>query len=360
MLSFIYITCRKSPKLEWFIDSLYNQVEECGYDPANIQIVVVDFELQYDDSRRTFVSDIIKNRFDFVHVEPKPSLIQGKHKITKKNYFAASIPRNTGICYAKYEYLLFIDDLSVLLPGSFKHIIELSENKMVMAFSYKKVFDLSVVDGNIKTVREHSSGIDSRWQLCNENTVKVSGSQFFGYGAAPLDVLLSVNGYDEICNTMGGEDYNIGIRLEKCGYSIFYTNKVIFYESEELADQGNVFIQRDPVLRSNDYTNLMRKYNIVRRAVPDGTTDLSHLLLDMVCTRDKIWTEGNNFNLRDLRVKILNGELFENTDTEYSLDGVHYSEIENPLIETAPPEPDIVLNNIIKPTINKKFIWNRI
>jgi hypothetical protein len=190
MLTFIYITCRKDPKFEWFVDSLYNQILEAKFDPSKIQFVIVDYELQYDGTRKQIITDIIKNRFEFVHVEPKPSSIQGKYKITSKDYFACSIPRNTGICYAKYKYLFFIDDLCVLSPGSFKHMLEYATKNIVVGFSYKKVFELSVDNGEIKHCREHPGGIDSRLTHINPTFSKISGGQLFGYSASPLDCLL--------------------------------------------------------------------------------------------------------------------------------------------------------------------------
>ena len=309
MLSFIYITCRKDPKIEWFIDSLYNQVMDEGFDLSKIQIVIVDYELQYDESRRELFNQIIRGRFEYVHVEPKPSLIQGKHKVTSVNYFAASIPRNTGICYAKYNYLLFIDDLGVLYPNSFKYMLEYAYKNMVVGFSYKKVYDLSVDNGMITKCREHDGGIDSRIKYFDKDLNKISGTSLFGYSASPLESILKVNGYDEIHSTLGGEDYNYGIRLEKTGTPIYYSKKVLFYESEDFADQGNVFIRRDPLLSDENYKNIMKKYNIVKRWDPNGRKDLSHLLLDLL-TRDKYWAEGNDYNLKELREKIQNGEEF--------------------------------------------------
>ncbi len=44
MLTFIYSTCRKEPKFEWFVDSLHNQVVDCKLDANKIQIVMVDFD----------------------------------------------------------------------------------------------------------------------------------------------------------------------------------------------------------------------------------------------------------------------------------------------------------------------------
>ena len=125
MISFVYITCRKDPKLEWFIDALYNQIKINNFDINKIQIVIVDYELQYDKDnlRKYMIEKIINNRFDFIHIPPKPSNIQGIYKLTKINYFSCSLARNTGICYVKYDYVAFIDDLSTFEEGSFDLIL---------------------------------------------------------------------------------------------------------------------------------------------------------------------------------------------------------------------------------------------
>jgi hypothetical protein len=90
------------------------------------------------------------------------------------------------------------------------------------------------------------------------------------------------------------------MRIEKLNIPIFYSRNVIFYESEDLSDQGNVFLRRDPLLEPDVYSNLLKKYNIPQRWVPNARTDISHFVLDLL-TRNKSWTEGNNYNLTDLR-----------------------------------------------------------
>jgi hypothetical protein len=262
MISFVYITCRKDPKLEWFINALYNQIVENNFDITKIQIVIVDYELQYDkdNSRRDMIKNILNDRFDFIHIPPKPSNIQGIYKVTKINYHACSIPRNTGICYVKYDYVVFVDDLSIFEEGSFAEIVKCCTLKIVVAFAYKKVYELSVVDGKIVSKTEHPGGIDSRWNG-GDRFRQIGGSQMYGYSASPLSVILQVNGYDEICNTMGGEDYQYGMRVEKLNIPIYYNRNVVFYESEELADQGNIFIRRDPLISEELYLFLMNKYN---------------------------------------------------------------------------------------------------
>jgi hypothetical protein len=308
MLTFIYSTCRKNPKFEWFIDSLYNQVVECNFDSSKIQIVLVDFDLQYDSSRIEHFKSIINNRFELTHVECKPCAYQGKYKLTSINYHTCSTPRNTGICYAKYDYLFFIDDLCVLKPGSFKHMVDYAKQRIVVNFSYKKVYDLSVENGKIKTIRETASGTDSR--LSGPAFRQIPGTMFYGYSGCPLEEMLKVNGFDEICSSMGGEDYQCGMRLQIAGVKLYYSTNVMFYESEEYADQGNVFIRRDPLLSPEVYSQLLKKYNITKRYV-EGRTDLSHFILDLL-TRNKSWSEGNDYNLSDLRNKILQGGSFNN------------------------------------------------
>ena len=313
MISFIYITCRKYPKLEWFIDALYNQASEIKFDINKIQIVIVDDVLQYDENncRKDMINKIINNRFDYIHIPPKPSNIQGKYKLTKINYHACSIPRNTGICYAKHNYIAFIDDLSTLEESSFKEIIKCATSNIVVGFGYKKVYNLSVINGKIITKTEHEGGIDSRLKI-GKNYRKISGSQLYGYNAAPLSVILKVNGYDEFCNTMGGEDYHYGMRIDKLNIPIYFNGNVIFYESEEISNEENVFIRRDPLLTKEVYINLMTKFNISKRYDINGRYDLSHFVLDSL-TRDKSWTEGNDYNLAELRNKIQNGGEFNNT-----------------------------------------------
>jgi glycosyltransferase involved in cell wall biosynthesis len=306
MITFIYTTCRKLPKFDWFVDSLYNQVIEEKYDVSKIEIVMVDFELQYDADRKQIMSEIVKDRFNFVHVEPMPSEWQGKHKICSQNCFSASLARNTGVCYASGSYVFFIDDLSVLEPGSFKHMVEYANQNIVVAFAYKKVWDLEVENGKITKKRETPGGTDSRIAQLSDFQ-KIGGCQLYGYSGSPLSVLLSVNGYDEICNSVAGEDYHYGMRIEKLSIPIYYSKFVIFNESEDLANQGNVFLRRDPLVSNEQYVELMKKYNIPYRFDANGRTDISHLILDMLI-RNKSWTEGNNYTLKDLREKVKNGE----------------------------------------------------
>jgi hypothetical protein len=225
------------------------------------------------------------------------------------NCFSASSARNTGVCYVKHPYIIFVDDLSVMAPGSFPHLIQYAIEGKTVGFSYRKVFDLAVDNGTITKMREHDGGVDSRDYIDGSFT-RMAGGQFYGYASISLNTLLKVNGYDDICSSHGYEDLDCGIRLEKLGEPIYYSKNVRFYETEDITDDGGIsFHRRDPILSDEKYAELLGKFNITKRWDPNGRTDLSHLLLDML-TRDKTWTEGNDYNLSELRNTILGGGSF--------------------------------------------------
>jgi hypothetical protein len=179
-------------------------------------------------------------------------------------------------------------------------MIEYANQNIVVAFAYKKVWDLEVQNGTITNKRETQAGTDSRWNQGPEFR-RIGGTQLYGYNGTPLEFILRINGFDEKHNGVGYEDLDYGHRLEKCSIPIFYSRHVVFYESENLADQGNSFLRRDPLLTPEEYQNLMKKYNVPKRLDPNGRTDISHLFVDMLLMRNKSWTEGNNYNLIDLR-----------------------------------------------------------
>jgi nucleoside-diphosphate-sugar epimerase len=109
--------------------------------------VFVSTNKVYGDNPNKIRMQELEDRFEFVHVSPMPSAYQGKNKLSKLNYFCCSIARNTGVCYAKYPYIAFIDDLSVMGNGSLHEIVNCANKNIVAAFAYKKVFNLEVEDG---------------------------------------------------------------------------------------------------------------------------------------------------------------------------------------------------------------------
>lgn len=315
-ITFVYVTCREYPHIEWFIDSLYNQYNDIkNKNELRIQIVIVDYKLQYGDNygseRRENVKNIIQDKFEYIHVVPLPDAGQGLHKLVKINMFSASLARNTGLCYAKYSYICFIDDLSCMDLGALNGIIECANKKIYVGFFYIKAFDLVIENGKIKS--HGYCNIDTRKNIYPANTLSQScGEHLYGYGAGPLDGMLQVNGYDQITDGIGMEDVHYGYRIQKIGNKIFYHSGIIFYESEDNADNGSEFKRYDPLLTKEIYFKQLSRFGCQSsgRWDPKGRFDCSHLLLDLL-KRNKFISEGNQYVISDLRDKIKNNQPIE-------------------------------------------------
>ena len=327
MISIIYSTCRNRPRIELFLDSLYYDIIREKVDISLFQIVIVDFYLQYDESRKELFNKINNNRFDIVHVSSKPSPWQGPHRITSKNMFCASIPRNTGICYAKYDYIMFMDDNGYMKPGSLKYILDYANKNLTIAFGYQYVGSIEYTENGLKYEELENNGkIDVRISQ-GDKFRKLHGSQMYGHCAMPLKNVLFVNGYDETCNGLGYEDYQFGIRLMNANVDIFFSSYVLFYETKNI-EPSEHFLRVDFLLEDSHYENLMKKYNITNRWHRPGSKHLSYFMLDML-TGGYYFSYGNDYNLKELRDVIQKGGSFslpkvENNKTFY---GVYLKDI---------------------------------
>ena len=107
MISIIYSTNRLDPKFEWFRDALRQQVVNRGHEP--VEVIVVD----YVTPQPRFEPKI----YPHFHITPKPSIYQGPDRKTKTEFFAPSNARNTGAIRSSGDYLVFVDDVSIPMPG---------------------------------------------------------------------------------------------------------------------------------------------------------------------------------------------------------------------------------------------------
>lgn len=232
-LTVCYMTNRKDCRIEWLFDSLHR---ELAGNYENIKIVIVDFWCDGSFERMSHIMRNAPANAKVVHVPVKPNVWQGKHRLTKENYFAASNARNTAICLAEDGWIAFVDDLSVLLPGWLEAVRRgMAENYIVLG-AYKKVKDLVVDHGNVASFTPFPPGVDSRLNgLDLAKAHHVDGGWMFGCSVAgPVEAFLQINGFDEDCDSLGSEDYIAGIMLEKAGYKLMYDPRMMTYESEEL------------------------------------------------------------------------------------------------------------------------------
>lgn len=247
-LTIAYMTCRKNPRFDWFYQSLKR---ECSGDFSGIDILVVDF----------YAGEVGRKKELGIHhfnksiklVEPKPCVWQGKNRLTKENWFAASNSRNTALCYAKDGWIAYVDDLSVLLPGWLNRVREAMKSNKVVLGAYQKVKNLVVEKGNIVSFEKGLNGIDSRWDKGGDAPVIAAGSWLFGCSlAGPLECFLRVGGWPEFCDGLGGEDTTMGMAMENAGVEFIYDRMMLTYESEELHHEETHFKRTDKGVSPND------------------------------------------------------------------------------------------------------------
>lgn len=242
-LSIIYQTAREEPKIEWFLDSLKRELG----DFKNLKLIIVDF---YRNQRPLPVTDL---PWETVWIEPMPNHYQGPHRLTKEDWFAAANSRNSGLCHASDGHVVFVDDLSVLLPGWFKAVQDMMKARYIACGAYHKVKELVVENGNVVSYK--NGGLDHRYKYGSDSgPVDCRGDWLYGCSCGgPTDVFLSVGGFPSyLADAISSEDYCLGIVLTNNGHQLKYDRRMMTFESEELHSVGKVMIRRDKGTSPND------------------------------------------------------------------------------------------------------------
>lgn len=299
MLTIAYSTVRKDCRIEWFFASLHR---ECGGEYNDIQVVVVDSHAPH---RQLFpFGSYITRIEDFGGAiqwrEPKPNVWNGYYRLTKDQWFAAASHRNTSLCLARYPFIAFVDDLSVLMPGWLARVRAAMDGNYIVCGSYAKAKNMTVVNGEIQCYTPYAE--DNRRKHVSGLT-PCSGNWLYGCSVAgPVEAFLSVNGWPEnICDGLGFEDCCMGIALKNAGHDMRYDPAMMTYESEELHHV-------EPALRKEDW----HRVNGVLQKGGNGGDDCSHAALHIA--QQSKWFEydvGGGFkDLRALRQHVLNGGKF--------------------------------------------------
>lgn len=272
-LTVVFVTARKSPCIGWFLDSLYRQ-QKTGDD---IKVIAVDL----------YHKGVVTSG-NVTVTEPKPTVWQGNHRLTKENWWATSSALNTGICLCKTEWVAFQDDRAVLLPGWLDCIREAQSGKYAVFGSYEKRHGMKVENGVIV----HGgivTGEDSRKKYVMEHRAGAAptpapGEWCFGCTLAlPLEWMLQINGWDEMCDGLSMQDVCGGLMLANNGFDLRYDHRMAIVEDRTPDQCGDVMIRKDKGASPNDK---------------------SHALLAMLRGRKKA---GHKFDLRQVRNTILAG-----------------------------------------------------
>ena len=295
-LTIAYITARENPRFEWFVSSLKREIREMpDVDHSGLEVIIID-------GKRRTSAPIIGGDFDHTSVRvisthPKPTPWQGEYRQTSKDYFAAANARNTALALARNSHVAFVDDLSVLLPGWLKAHYYAADNKRVLAGTICKNKDIVVAhDGEILSFVEYLPGRDSRLRLITaaDEWQRCSGQWLYGGTfSVPLELALAVNGLDEINDSIGGEDYDFGLRLERAGGEIWICKTCGTFEDEDAHHTGDHMLRLDKLWPKED-----------------GPYSSNHLLNQLLRDGSIVRARGNDFDLRQLREDVKNGKGF--------------------------------------------------
>ncbi len=288
-------TGRREPAFDWFADSLARQLG----DGDDVEVIVVD---RFHDAARTARFEACaRGRFAVRHVPAKPTPWQGAHRLTTRDAFAASSARNTAILHARAPYLAFVDDCAVLMPGWWAAARRAAADGAVVAGAYQRRRRMVVRDGLMIEGRLDDDGRDGRWHLGDDaKPVPVHPGQLYSMSfGAPRDLLLAVNGFDELCDGAGQEDVQLGMRLGAAGETILYDRSMMIVESDDLNHAGDPLVRHDPWQPEDAYMARLATYGVARRST-EGKTDATHMMIDIVLGTGSWATHGNYYWLADL------------------------------------------------------------
>ena len=304
MVSIVYITQRAEPRFEWFADSLAYQLDASD-SAGEVEVIVVDGRLT--DERRERFAGIVDGRFASRHVAPKPTPYNGPHRLTEHEHSTISSARNTGIVYARSPYMIFVDDCGMLADGWWQEVRTAARHEYVLAGTYENRDDLCIEHGRLPDGDGSTrAAIDHRWDQGDDHAlVQVVGTQLFGCGlGAPRELLLALNGFDELCDPLGGEDTQLGVRIEWSGERIYYSRRAMIVK-DHLRHRGDSVVRLDPAVAGGSfdrdrYMACLAEFGVRRRTIEDGAWDCSHLCLDVLYGTRATRALGNYYELAEL------------------------------------------------------------
>lgn len=276
-ITLCYITSRPDNRIQWFFDSLMPQIE--SHD--KVQLIVVDLHAKTRDTSKW------PNGVELI--EPKPTVWQGQFRVTSQDWWAVSNSRNTGLCKATEDYIVWVDDRCVLMPGWLEAVKLAKLSNYAVCGNYEKrtgmvVENGTIVHGGIVTGKD---GRDT-----GRNVVQNCFGQFWGgtYGC-PLEWALQLNGFEELVDGLGAEDYIFGNMLLNNGFESKWNPKLKIVEDRTPGEIG-------PDMRKTD------------KGV--SPKDKSHAALDRF---GNLKRTQHPWDLRAIRETVLAGGPFPNTDT---------------------------------------------
>lgn len=282
-LTIAFVTSRRAPRFEWFVASLFNQL---GKEEA-VDVILVDTYAHEGLRALAYVAKFIelfgdRQNVTFRHVWPKPTIWQGKHRITKEDWWAKSNAINTAICLARHPWFATVDDRSVLGPHWLEAVNDAMKGTYAVCGSYEKHRGLEVKDGVVVRSAE-LLGADTRTP-----GIYNFDSWYGGSGALPLEWCLMVQGFSEdLADGLGSEDSQFGSCLKNNNLPIKYDSRMRLIEDRTPGQIDGALKRAD---KNAHLGQQAKSWDIVRA--------FKHAK-----------TSQNSFDIRNLRDRVLlNGE----------------------------------------------------
>lgn len=259
--SICYITGRTEPRLEWVLEAIARQRQ-----PSDaLELVVID---ALDRPWTQIVTDQeLASRAvdDLVIGAPKPTIWQGKHRVTSRDWWAMSNARNTALCRARHDYVAFLDDRCRLGPRWLEMVRGGEARRAsVLAGAYEKH-----EDGRVTT--------DHRLEHAPAGQPNCGGSWLYGCTfAMPLSWALEVNGFEEGCDGLGMEDVIFGLHLHNAGHRIDFAPALFVSQERSAASFGPVYKKTDKGVSPKDKSHAALE-RFGRRRRTELTPDLGAL-----------------------------------------------------------------------------------
>lgn len=285
-------------------------------DDFELEVVFVDF---INDTRQNIYFDFIKpatyafwnhKNYTIRNVSPLPSSIQGVHKKTSIDWFSAGNARNTGFIHSRFDYVVFCDDLTVLMPGWLDAVIQAANENYCVLGTYEKRNKLVVENGELISSEDVPNGKDSRLQFAPYERTGMRGGSFYGCSfGIPIEYALKLNGFDLICDCIGTEDTQFGIRLQQAGCPMYLDKRMFTIESDELHFvEGNSFRRESFPCTKEQYFERLQEFGINERPErEDFKYDAPWFINDLAKYKPQIESYKKPYSLRALRDKVLAG-----------------------------------------------------
>lgn len=273
-LTVIQVTSRHQPHFEWLYHSVLKETSVFQFILVSLQ----DWRGNVGGGPSVLVT------------KPKPNIWQGPHRVTKEDWWAKANALNTAFALCRTQWMLVVDDRLVLMPGWSERVKAAAQGGYAVAGSYEKRDGMEVLDGVISR-QGTTIAIDPRLAEMQRMKLPAPFPMPFNchwmYGccyALPLEWALNVNGVDERCDGISAEDSFFCATLQNAGYSIRFDPLLKVVEDRSSAG---------PSMRRED-----------KGVSPN---DKSHALIDHARRIKKAEHPLWPYDLRQLRIKVLNG-----------------------------------------------------